>query len=86
MPKPSPHTWLASAGRPDKPGDPLNVPLVPASNFVLGGDREYARDGGTPTWAALEDIIGGLESGQALAFSSWLSPPAWRRLPPCSTS
>jgi cystathionine gamma-synthase len=76
MSKLSPHTWLACAGRPGKPGDPLNTPLVPASNFVLGGDREYARDGGTATWAALEDIIGGLESGQALAFSSGMAAAA----------
>jgi cystathionine gamma-synthase len=32
----------------------LNVPLVPASNFILGERRAYARDDGTPTWEALE--------------------------------
>ena len=35
-----------------------------------GGKNEYARDDGTPTWEALEEIVGGLESGQAVAFAS----------------
>jgi cystathionine gamma-synthase len=30
--------------------------LYPASNFVLGGQRAYARDDGTPGWEALEEI------------------------------
>jgi cystathionine gamma-synthase len=28
-------SWLVAAGRPSEPGDPLNAPLVPASNFLL---------------------------------------------------
>jgi cystathionine gamma-synthase len=63
-------SWLVSAGRASEPGAPLNVPLVPASNFILGSGRDYARDDGTPTWEALEEIIGGLESGKAVAFAS----------------
>ena len=59
-------TLLVSAGRPKEPGSALNVPLVPASNFIIGGKHEYARDDGTPTWGALEEIVGGLESGQAV--------------------
>ncbi|MFC1605811.1 trans-sulfuration enzyme family protein [Pseudomonadota bacterium] len=76
MQKLSPSSWLVSAGRPEEPGAPLNMPLVPASNFLLGGDREYARDGGTPTWEALEGIIGNLEGGEALAFSSGMAAAA----------
>lgn len=66
-------SWLVSAGRAAEPGAPLNVPLVPASNFILGKDRSYSRGDGTPTWEALEEIVGGLEAGKALAFSSGMA-------------
>ena len=68
-----PESWLVTAGRRSEPGAPLNVPLVPASNFVIGGGRGYARDDGTPTWEALEELVGGLESGQAVAFASGMA-------------
>jgi len=66
-------SWLVSAGRDRRPGAPLNVPLVPASNFVLGDRRAYARDDGTPTWEALEQIVGGLEGGEAVSFASGMA-------------
>ena len=66
-------TWLVTAGRASAPGAPLNVPPVPASNFIIGKGREYARDDGTPTWEALEEIVGGLEAGKALAFASGMA-------------
>jgi cystathionine gamma-synthase len=73
-------SWLVSAGRPEQPGAPLNVPLTPASNFLLGpareSAREYARDSATPTWEALETIVGGLEGGRALAFASGMAAAA----------
>jgi len=68
-----PESWLVTAGRGSDPGSPLNVPLVPASNFIIGGGREYSRDDGTPTWEALEELVGGLESGQAVAFASGMA-------------
>ncbi len=68
-----PESWLVSAGRASEPGAPLNVPLIPASNFIIGGGREYSRDDGTPTWEALEEIVGGLESGRAVAFASGMA-------------
>ncbi len=68
-----PESWLVSAGRGSEPGDPLNVPLMPASNFIIGRGREYSRDDGTPTWEALEAIVGGLEAGQAVAFASGMA-------------
>jgi cystathionine gamma-synthase len=66
-------SWLVSAGRDRKPGAPLNVPPFPASNFVLGGPRAYSRDDGTPGWEALEEIVGGLEGGCAVAFASGMA-------------
>jgi cystathionine gamma-synthase len=51
----------------------LNVPPIPASNFVLGERRAYSRDDGTPGWEALEDIVGGLEGGSAVAFASGMA-------------
>ena len=68
-----PESWLISAGRTSEPGAPLNVPLVPASNFIIGSGREYSRDDGTPTWEALEEVVGGLESGKSVAFASGMA-------------
>src|ERR1700675_3825638 len=79
-------SWLVSAGRDRRPGSPLNVLPCPASNFVLGERRAYSRDDGTPSWEALEEIVGGLEGGSSSSF-----PPGWggfapflTQLPPAS--
>ena len=66
-------SWLVSAGRDGRPGAPLNVPPIPASNFILGDQRAYARDDGTPGWEALEAIVSGLEGGSSLAFASGMA-------------
>lgn len=66
-------TWVVSAGRGHLPGSPLNVPPIPASNFVLGDSRAYSRDDGTPGWESLEEIVGGLEGGSAVAFASGMA-------------
>src|ERR1700755_2469115 len=66
-------SWLVSAGRDRRPGSPLNVPPLPASNFVLGERRAYSRDDGTPGWEALEEIVGGLEGGASLSFASGMA-------------
>ena len=66
-------SWLVTAGRSSEPGAPLNVPLVPASNFIIGRGREYSRDDGTPTWQALEEIVEGLDPGRAVAFASGIA-------------
>ncbi|MBL8131069.1 MAG: PLP-dependent transferase [Anaerolineae bacterium] len=68
-----PESWVVSAGRASEPGAPLNVPPIPASNFIIGTGRAYSRDDGTPTWEALEEVVGGLESGKALAFASGMA-------------
>jgi cystathionine gamma-synthase len=69
-------SWLVSAGRAAEPGAPLNVPLFPASNFIISSGREYSRSDGTPAWEALEEIVGGLESGRAVAFASGMAAAA----------
>ena len=71
-------TRLAVLGRGGhRPGEPLNVPIVPASNFRAAPDgttgREYARDDGTPSWQALEELVGDLEDGPAVCFSSGMA-------------
>lgn len=68
-------TRLALLGRAEhRAGEPLNVPIVPASSFRapaggLGG-RQYARNDATPAWEALEALLGDLEGGLAVSFSS----------------
>jgi cystathionine gamma-synthase len=68
-----PASVVVSAGRPVTPGDPLNTPIVPASNFTLGGDRDYARASGTATWSAFEEIVGALEGGTSMVFASGMA-------------
>ena len=67
----SPATIAVVAGRPHGPGAPLNPSIVLASNFRDGD--EYARTHGTDTWAALEEAVGALERGAALAFASGMA-------------
>jgi cystathionine gamma-synthase len=69
----SSESLLVAAGRDRRPGSPLNIPPVLASNFVLGTDRGYARDDSTPTWEALEEIVGVLEEGDSVAFASGMA-------------
>ena len=66
----APETWAVLGGRgAPTAGTPLNVPPVLASNFELGSRRAYSRDDATPTWEAFEELLGGLEGGQAVAFA-----------------
>jgi len=67
----APETWAIVGGRPhDHPGAPLNVPMVPASNFIHGTERIYSRNEATEGWEAFEAVVGGLEGGDAVAFAS----------------
>jgi cystathionine gamma-synthase len=50
----------------------LNVPITPASALQAGGAAGYARGGHAP-WMALEEVVGALEGGRALAFSSGMA-------------
>lgn len=57
------------------PGGPVNVPPVLSATFHAGGALVYGRDG-NPTWDALEEVIGALEGGTAVAFASGLAAVA----------
>src|SRR3954471_20032154 len=60
-------------GRPAPVADgPLNLPVTPASALQAGGVAGYARDGHAP-WQALEEVLGALEGGHALTFSSGMA-------------
>ena len=62
-------TIAVHAGRPSE--GPLSPPVVLAANYRTYG---YAREEGTPTWAALETAIGELESGgESVAFSTGMA-------------
>jgi len=52
------------------------VPPVFASSFRSGGEYEYSRNEGTPTWAALETAVGRLEGGTATAYASGMGAVA----------
>jgi cystathionine gamma-synthase len=69
-----PETWVVLAGRPDPvPGAPLNTPVIAASTYVLGSERIYSRNEATEGWEAFEAMLGGLEGGDAVAFSSGMA-------------
>ena len=70
----NPETWLVAGGRPGaSPGSPLNTPIIAASTFTMGAERMYSRNEATEGWEALEDLLGGLEGGGAVAFSSGMA-------------
>jgi len=81
-----PETAVICAGRPrHAASEPLNVPVVLASNFHASttaapapeeGIRSYARTDATPTWEALETAVGQVEGGHAVAFSSGMAAVA----------
>lgn len=79
----TPQSWLVGGGRTRTPGDPLNVSPELASNFYLPDERLYSRTHGTTTTDALEELVGGLEKGSALAFASGMAAAAavFGRLP-----
>lgn len=69
----APATRAIAAGRgAHRPGTPVNPPVVFSSIYRNGADLEYARDG-NPTWAALEEVLGTLDGGEALAFASGIA-------------
>lgn len=70
----APETWLVAAGRPTEVGQPLNTPIETASTFLSDGSSPYARsDAGTASWRAFEQLVGGLEQGNAVSFASGMA-------------
>ena len=75
-------TAVVAAGRPSGDGEPLNVPVVLASTFHAASGtnavdgREYSRDDGTQAWEAFEEVLGELEGGTAVTFSSGMAAAA----------
>ena len=70
QPQLHPSTVAVTAGRGHKtPGNPTNVPVNLSSTFHPGGDSIYGRHG-NPNWSALEEVLGTLEGGRALVYSS----------------
>lgn len=70
-----PDTLAVLAGRPDRPGEPLNQPPVFASAFGAGEGPGYARRA-NPTWEAFERALGALDGGSAVAFGSGMAAAA----------
>ncbi len=67
-------TWAIVAGRPAPvPGSALNTAVVAASTYVLGSQRIYSRNEATEGWESFEAMLGGLEGGDAVAFSSGMA-------------
>ena len=80
-------TFLIAAGRDRSIGAPLNSPPMPASNFYLPHERVYSRSEQTETVNRLEELVGGIEGGNALMFGSGMAAAAavLHRLPAGST-
>ena len=72
----APSTRAVTAGRPARePDAEVGPPISLSSTYVASPDPEargYARTGNR-TWEALEEAVGGLEGGSALAFSSGMA-------------
>lgn len=71
-----PATRAVALGRPlREPGAPVNTPVHLTSTYVADGPVSYARSS-NPTWEALEEVLGSLETGMALAFASGMAAVA----------
>lgn len=69
-PKLKPASMVVHLGRPPVVGGgSLNPSVVLSSTFHQGGDAIYGRDS-NPVWESLEETVGALEGGGALAFAS----------------
>ena len=81
MSEPGPSTRVVRAGLPEaEQGEPFLPGPVFAAPFHLSGDpyaapMAYTRYG-NPTWARYEDAVGGLESAEAVLFSSGMAAAA----------
>mgnify|MGYP003351902004 FL=1 len=60
------------AGRPEGPGAALNPPISMTSTYRAGGEIGYGRSGNETT-RAFESVLGELEGGEAVAFSTGIA-------------
>ena len=78
----APATIAVHHGRPPvEPNQAMSAPVVLSSTFVSSNDGFRPEDRGygrwdNPTWAALEETVGALEGGRALAFSAGMAAVA----------
>ncbi|MCW2494224.1 PLP-dependent transferase [Jatrophihabitans sp.] len=69
-----PESITVKAGRPEEPGAPLNTPIVMTAPFRHDPvDNHYARHDVTDTVQSFQTVLGALEDGQALAYSSGIA-------------
>ena len=69
----APATLAVAAGRPARePDAPVSPPVVFSSTYAAGGPMVYGRTG-NPVWSAFEEVVGALEGGRALVFSSGMA-------------
>lgn len=64
-------TRAVVSGRPEGAGQPLNTPIVLASNFRASDT--YGRVDGIPTWQSFEEAMGALEGGRAVSFATGMA-------------
>lgn len=67
-----PESVLIAAGRDESPGAALGAELVLSSTYRQDGPIAYGRFGNAG-WTHFEDVLGALEGGRAVAFSSGIA-------------
>jgi cystathionine gamma-synthase len=72
---PHPETICVEAGRDNAAGEPVNPPLALSTTYRQGGAYEYIRES-SPSIEAFEQVVGTLEGGSAVAFSSGMAAAA----------
>jgi cystathionine gamma-synthase len=72
---PHPETICVEAGREHAAGAPVTPALSLSTTYHQGGAHEYIREG-SPSVEAFERVVGELEGGHAVAFSSGMAATA----------
>jgi cystathionine gamma-synthase len=72
---PHPETVCVEAGGRRTAGEPVSPAVHLSTTYHHGGDYEYIREA-SPTIEALERVVGSLEGGHAVAFSSGMAASA----------
>ncbi len=75
MNTPHPETICVEAGRDSAAGEPVNPALHFSTTYRQGGAYEYIRER-SPSIEAFEHVVGALEGGYAVAFSSGMAAAA----------